>query len=117
MNMEMLNRVQLRGIVGSVSITDVQDVKNVRLSVCTNYCIKDKNGNAIIETTWHHVTAWTGNSATNAAADLKKGDKVEIEGRLRQKRYVNAEGEDRTFTEILAQKVTLLDGNTLSLQE
>ena len=51
--MEQLNRVELRGTVGSVYIKDFGTTRCVNFSVATNYCFKDREGCPVIETTWH----------------------------------------------------------------
>lgn len=98
--MQDLNRIEIRGRVGRVIFRDIAGGQVANLSVATNYCYKNHEGNPVIETTWHNVTAW-GNEK-NRIADLKKGDTVHVTGRLRQIRYTTASGEDRTTTEVFA---------------
>ena len=49
--MEQLNRVELRGTVGSVYIKVFGTTRCVNFSVATNYCFKDREGCPVIETT------------------------------------------------------------------
>lgn len=45
-----------------------------------------KDGNSVIEPTWHHVTAWEGWDIHNLN-QLKKGSFVHVLGRLRNRKY------------------------------
>ncbi len=58
--MEQLNKVELRGIVGSVRVQSVADTKVANFSVATNNAFKSQAGAIVIETTWHNVVAWEG---------------------------------------------------------
>ena len=106
--MEHLNSVTLRGFVGNVRIMDVQDRKVANFSVATNYAFKNSNGEAVIETTWHNVTAWSGCKSADITA-IRKGIAVEVEGRIRANRYTGSDGESRVIYEVLARDVKILD--------
>ena len=95
--MEQLNRVELRGTVGSVYIKDFGTTRCVNFSVATNYCFKD-------ETTWHRVLAWE-NQDTKDAFKMKKGDSVHVFGRLRIQRHTGADGVEKQAVEIVAKRV------------
>ncbi|MBR4227480.1 MAG: single-stranded DNA-binding protein [Bacteroidales bacterium] len=47
-----------------------------------------------METTRHHVTAWENKDVKNLN-QLKKGCGIHVFGRLRQQKYVAADGTDR----------------------
>ena len=49
--MEPLNRIELRGFVGSVYVKDFGNTKATNFSLATNYAYKDKSGGPVIETT------------------------------------------------------------------
>ena len=102
--MEQLNRVELRGTVGSVYVKDFGNTRCVNFSVATNYCFKDREGCPVIETTWHRVIAWE-NQETADAFKLEKGDSVHVLGRLRIQSYTGADGVERQTVEIVAQRV------------
>ena len=107
--MESLNKVELKGTVGSKKITVVGDKKLANFSVATTYGYKDKDGNAIMETTWHRVNAWSGGEISEET--LEKIDKltpVHVIGRLRAMRYINADGNETMTYEILASKVEII---------
>ena len=90
--MEQLNRIQLRGIIGSVRICDFQGRRLASLTVATNAAFKDAEGVAVIETTWHHVTAWENGPYITDFSKLEKGKAVGVEGRLETQRYDMADG-------------------------
>lgn len=102
--MEQLNKVQLRGYIGSIKVQTVGCSKVARFSVATNYAYKDAQGYCVIETTWSNVVAWEGQNITNLS-QLKKGDRVETTGRLRNQRYTDAEGTEHSMIKVLAQTI------------
>ena len=102
--MEQLNRVELRGTVGSVYVKDFGTTRCVNFSVATNYCFKDREGCSVIETTLHRVIAWESQDTADAFK-LEKGSQVHVIGRLRIQRYTGADGAERQEAEIVAQRV------------
>lgn len=113
--MEQLNKVILRGIVGSVRIINVGDRKGARMTVATNLAYRGQDGCCIIETTWHNVMAWEGKDIHDLDI-LCKGDRVEVTGRIKNQRYTTSDGEYRYSTEILAHTVNLLT-DPLTMEE
>ena len=104
--MECLNKVELIGTVGNVRISEVSDSTLVKFAVATNYCYKSKDGCAVIETTWHYCSAWTCNLPN--AAELAKGSKVHLFGRIRTNNYIGVDGVERTAIEILVNKLDII---------
>lgn len=109
--MEQLNRIELRGSVGFVRQQTFNGRMVVRLSVATNYVYKDKNGEPVIETTWHNVTAWEGKGCQHLDK-IEKGSRVYVLGRLRGQRYTDAEGIERYAFEVVAYQLSLVEDNT-----
>lgn len=105
--MEQLNKVELRGVIGSVRIQNIGDTQMARFSVATNYCYKNNSGEAVIETTWHQVTAFKNDKMPDFSS-LTKGTNVEVKGRIRNNRFTDSNGEERTLTEIIASEVKVL---------
>ena len=103
MEMVQLNRAVIRGIVGSVRITEVGDTKMARMAVATNYAYRAKDGTCVLETSWHCIVLFEGHGITGLDK-ISKGDKVHVEGRIRNQRYTGADGVERSSTEILASK-------------
>lgn len=106
--MEQLNRIEIRGIIGSVYVKDFANAKVANFSVATSIGYKSSDGSPVIETTWHRVVAWEGNGIHNLHM-LQKGMGVHVTGRIRMQRYTAADGSDRTAYEILARTLELED--------
>ena len=105
--MEQLNKVELRGTVGSVYVKDFGNTMCANFSLATNYVFKDRDGCPVIETTWHRVIAWE-NQETEDAFKLEKGCHVHVLGRLRVQRYTGVDGVERQALEIVAQRVEIV---------
>lgn len=106
--MEQLNRIELRGMVGYVRHVDLNERKLVHLSLATNYIFRNKDGEPEIETTWHNVTIWQGKDNPDVSR-IEKGSKIQVSGRLRSQKYVDADGVERTSYEVLAYKYELIN--------
>ena len=100
--MELLNKIEIRGIVGQVSFAEVGDKKHANFSVCTQYAYKNQSGEAVVETTWFNVSAWEG--PKNGIDNLQKGAQVFVSGRIRT-RYYEGNGCERILQEVEAQEV------------
>lgn len=106
--MEHLNRIELRGAVGNVRTSIYNDRTMARFSVATNYAYKDGEGNAVIETTWHNVVAFEGREIKNLDS-IHKGSKVYVSGRLKIQKFTGADGIERTYVDVMAQELQILD--------
>lgn len=114
--MEQINRIELRGHVGSVNTRVYPQGKVSHFTVATNYVYKDKNGTPVIEPTWHNVTAWE----TKGIADLdsiQKGSKVYVTGRLKIQKFTGADGMERTSAEIQASRVVVISDEEPLVEE
>lgn len=106
--MEQLNRIELRGAVGNVKVDDISGSRVARLTVATNYAYKDRTGNPVIETTWHNVSAWEGRNITGLDK-IRRGDRIYVQGRLKNQKFTGSDGTDHYSTEIQANRLVLLD--------
>ncbi len=106
--MEQINKIELRGNVGSVRIQTFEGRKVARISVATNFAYKDKDGAAVIETSWHNVTAWEGKNIRDLE-NIKVGNTLYVTGRVRYQKYTNQDNQEKEVTEILASKVLVVD--------
>lgn len=108
--MEHLNKVELRGKIGSVKTKTFGEGTCAHFSIATNCTYQGNGGMPVIETTWHSVIAWDGKSiATETLTSLKQGDCVYVKGRLRMRRYIDAGGQERTFYEVVASLVEIVE--------
>ncbi len=98
--MEQLNKVEIRGIIGSVYVKDFGNTKVANISVATSHAYKSQDGSLVIETTWHNVVAWEGEIIQNLD-QLKKGALIHVRGRLRNRKYLASDGSERTVCDIL----------------
>ena len=89
--MEQLNSVTLRGIIGNARTQNIGDTEMARFSVATDHAFKNRSGEAVIETTWHQVTAFKSDRMPDFTA-LVKGAGVEVKGRLRNNRFTDSNG-------------------------
>lgn len=106
--MEQLNRVELKGIVGNVRIQTYDESKMARIGLATNFAYKDREGTAVIDTSWHNVVAWEGRNI-QGLDKIEKGTKLHVLGRIRYQNYTGVDGIDRVGTDILASQIKVID--------
>ena len=106
--MEQLNRVELRGIVGNVRIQTFDENRMARIGLATNFAYKDREGSAVIDTSWHNVIAWEGRNIQGLER-IGKGTKLRVLGRIRYQNYTGLDGIDRTGTDIVASQIQIID--------
>ncbi len=106
--MEQLNRIELRGVVGGIRLQTFEDSRMARISLATNYAYKDRDGTAVIDTSWHNVVAWEGRNI-HGLDQIVKGTRLQVTGRLRYQKYTGMDGVDRIATDILASRISIID--------
>jgi len=104
-----VNRVEVVGNVGAdPKITTFEDGRQViRLSVATDDPYKDRNGEWKQETTWHIIVAWSGKEMP-PFAEIKKGDCVSAQGKIKNRSYEGKDGQTRYYYEILAHSLKVI---------
>ena len=107
MNGNSINRVELQGRVGTVRIQSAGECLVASFSVMTEEVFKANDGTVICESTWHHVTAWAGKDVN--LDGLTRGSLVHVEGRIRNSRYTSVDGTEKTFTEVMASSLKVLE--------
>jgi single-strand DNA-binding protein len=80
------------------------DKKLVRFAIATNDFSKQKDGTFLETTTWHDVVAW-GKLAENAQIQLKKGMKVQVEGKIVKRKYADKDGKEHVAIEVNAKEI------------
>lgn len=105
--MEQLNKIELRGVVGNVRVMNFDENKMAQISLATNYAYKDRDGTAVIDTSWHHIVAWEGRNVQQLEK-IGKGSRLYVQGRVRYRNYTGVDGVDRVATEILASRLNIL---------
>ena len=103
--MQFINRIEIQGVAGVVNRHPMTSggPNVLRFSVCTDYVFQSKDGAVVIDTTWHSVTATELNAGE--LDWLQKGAKVHVVGRMRNVRYTDATGAERSFCEVVAKSV------------
>lgn len=104
-----LNKVQIIGNVGNITIKDVKGVKVANLSVATNErAFKTKSGKEVPEhTEWHHVVLWR-NLAEVAEKNIKVGVQIYVDGKINSSMYTDAQGVERMSYNIVAERFQIL---------
>lgn len=109
MKSRSINRVTLIG--NAVDDAEFRELDSgsmmANVVVATNRNWVSSDGEQKEDTQFHRVVAW------NKLAEIfdqliKKGDKVYIEGRVQTRKFTNAEGEEKSSTEIVANEMILL---------
>lgn len=105
--MESINRIELQGVVGYSRIMQVGNSMVARFNLVISEQFRRADGTIHEETTWHSVTSWEGDGRPDPS-DIVKGREVYVKGRLKQTRYTDAQGLDRSFYEVLAAEVRIV---------
>ncbi|MCL2501645.1 MAG: single-stranded DNA-binding protein [Bacteroidales bacterium] len=105
-----VNRVEITGTVGvDPKITTFEDGRQVlRMAVATEEGYKDRSGEWKLETTWHSVVAWSGKEMPDFAL-IKKGQRVAVQGKIKNKSFEGRDGQTKYYYEVLAFSLKLLD--------
>ncbi len=104
-----MNKVELIGFAGmDPEIVEIHNNgKLARLKVATSLNYRDKDGNWISNTTWHNVIMWN-RKAEEMAANVKKGDRVSVVGRIEYRVVDAPNGDKRYFTDIIATECKII---------
>lgn len=106
--MKDLNRIELKGRVGSVdAIHSVGEGQVVRFTLATSRSYRDANGEWQAETTWHRVELWSGFGRADASR-IFKGQKLYVCGRIKVESYTDQQGIDRTSVVVLADECDII---------
>lgn len=107
--MEFINKIEVAGVVGAVNTSSVSGSKVARFSVMTENSSTSKDGGLMVECTWFSVCAFESGKITGLDK-IQKGSKVHVLGRVRVRRYVDSDGNDRQCWEVVANELKLLEG-------
>jgi|SRR3989304_328208 len=107
-----LNKIMLIGNLGRDAETrfTTNNVSVTNFSLATTRSYKDKDGNWQNETTWHNLTAF--NLSDFFKENLKKGKKFYIEGRISKRDYNDKDGNKRTATDVICERLIPLEPST-----
>ena len=113
MNNVTINKVELRGRIGTVRVQSVNDTLVANFSLCTEKHYKDRSGNNVIECTWHHVVVWEGEEIN--LGGLSRGVLVHLTGEIRNSQYSDTQGNVSILAEIVAKSILIINENNSKL--
>ena len=101
-----INKVEIQGFLGKDAIVRTFESGRtlINMSVATSESYKNQLNEWVTTTTWHLVAFWR-NKNDEKYDFLKKGKKVNVMGKLNNRKYTDKDGNDRYITEVLAHKV------------
>lgn len=105
---EHINRIELQGRVGTVRTNEHNDSKVANFTMVTEFMYKTREGVVVSETTWHNIVAWESSQMPDLDR-IVKGAPVNVTGRLRINRYTSADGTEKQYYEIQANKIRFLN--------
>lgn len=112
--MEYINRIHLRGVVGSTRKMERGGRTACQFTLATNRTYRDTEGYAVIETTWHNVVFWESGNLPSAD-EITKGAGVEVIGHIRSTIRTMSDGNEVPVFEITASKV-IIHKNPLTME-
>jgi len=109
--MSSVNRVILLGNVGKDPVTKHLEsgvtVSSFPLATSENF--KDKStGEKKENTEWHNAVAWRSVADSVEKSELKRGDRVYLEGKIKNRKWQDKEGNQRQVTEIVVDTFTII---------
>lgn len=107
-----VNKVILLGHVGKDP--DIRHLEGgvtvASFSLATNESFRDKNsGEKREQTEWHNIVTWRNLAESVEKSELKKGDRVYLEGKIRTRQWQDKEGNKRLTVEIVADTFTIIN--------
>ena len=91
---QLLNRIELTGIVGNVHRMTVAGDRLVRVNVCTTYAYYDRDMRPAVESTWLQCLICAPEERPEFIEELKEGMLIHLKGRIRMDRYTTPTGMD-----------------------
>ena len=104
---EHINKIELQGHVGTVRTNEFNGSKVANFTMVTEFMYKSREGNIVSESTWHNIVAWE-SSQISDLDKIVKGMPVNVTGRLRVSRYTSADGIEKQYHEVMANKIRFL---------
>ncbi len=102
-----LNKVMLIGRIGKdPEIYNFDSgAKKISFPLATSESYRDKNTNEWVELTeWHNIAGYR----YLADKHFTKGDLVYVEGKIKNRKYQDKDGNDRYYMEIVADKINII---------
>lgn len=110
---QFLNKVFLRGVVGTASLTQVGEKAHLAFSVMHEYAYTDRDGLMIVDCTWFNASAFETDSLSKEEMQkVCKGAKVEVIGRLRSFRYTRDDGSPAYHLQVIVRRLHVIDDDS-----
>lgn len=109
--MTMLNRVELRGVVGPLKISNIGERKIARFGVMTSVAYKNADNYNVIETTWTECVAFESDKISFEG--LEKTAKIHVIGRLRDQKFTGADGFERATKQLMVSELEIINTDSL----
>lgn len=104
-----INKAVLRGrAAANAEWKDLPNATLVTLRLGTADSYTDKDGRKVDRTDWHLIACW--GKMADQARGIRKGDMVQVEGKIRTRSYESRDGK-RYVTEIIASKIVCDSGD------
>jgi single-strand DNA-binding protein len=115
---KFVNKVELSGHAGmDPEVRSINDnLKIAKFSLATNESYKNKEGEWVRDTTWHNIVLWN-KLATEAEEKVKKGNRVNLTGKLSYRQYIDKNGMKHSFAEIQALSFDVVESKIENLVE
>lgn len=86
--------------------------------LATTEHFKDKNsGEKREQTEWHNIVMWRALAESAEKAELKKGDRVYLEGKIKTRKWNDKEGNQRITVEVVSDTFTIINRKRASVTE
>jgi single-strand DNA-binding protein len=107
-----INKVILLGNVGKDP--DIRHLEGgvvvASFPLATTESFRDKSsGEKKEQTEWHNIVMWRSLAESVEKSELKKGDRVYLEGKIRTRKWNDKEGNQRFSVEIVADTFTIIN--------
>ena len=105
------NKVQLIGRLGQEPeiVTFNDGNKMAKFSLATDDSYKDKEGQKVERAYWHNIVV-KGGLVTVVESYVKKGQEIDIDGKLTNRMWETETGEKRYVTEVVVNELLMLGG-------
>lgn len=107
-----INKVILLGHVGKDPEHKKLDggISVASFSLATSEVFKEKSSGEKKESVeWHNIVMWRNLAESVEKSELKKGDRIYLEGKIKNKKWTDKEGHQRYGVEIEASTFTIIN--------
>lgn len=98
-----INKIHLAGCVGQAHTSRVQDKTQTRFTLVVTKSYRGIDGNPVVDTNWFYCTTFD-----ESAQELKKGDWVELTGRISNRISTAEDGTTSVRSEITCNTFEIL---------